>query len=498
MNAGLAPLVEQLAAARVLCVGDVMLDRFVHGDVSRVSPEAPIPVLRARGDTTYLGGAGNVVRNLLALGAGVSVVGVVGDDAAGDEVRALIAGNPRVDARLCVAPGRETSVKTRFLAAGQQILRVDHETTADLDAGTRAAVLAAFAGGLDACAVVVMSDYGKGVLADGLAEEMIGLAAKAGRPVFVDPKGADYGRYRGAAVVTPNLRELAEAARLPVDGPGDADAAVAAAARHLIDTCGLGAVLATRSRDGMTLVRDGEDAVHHHAQAREVYDVSGAGDTVIATLAAAVAAGAGLVDAMGLANAAAGIVVGKVGTAVVHPAELAEALHHQDLSGAEAKVLTLDAAEERVALWRRKGRSVGFTNGCFDLLHPGHVSLIAQAAAQCDHLIVGLNGDGSVRRLKGPGRPVQSESARATVLASLADVDMVVVFHEDTPLRLIETLRPDVLVKGADYTVAQVVGGNLVTGYGGRVVLAELAEGHSTTGTIRRMDRRANGEPDPT
>jgi D-beta-D-heptose 7-phosphate kinase/D-beta-D-heptose 1-phosphate adenosyltransferase len=250
--------------------------------------------------------------------------------------------------------------------------------------------------------------------------------------------------------------------------------------------CGLGAVVATRSEQGMSVVA--EPSVHHlPAEAREVFDVSGAGDTVVAALAAALAAGATLPDAARLANLAAGIVVAKVGTAVVRPDELTAALNRQGWEAAGAKVLSRAAAMERVEAWRRQGRRVGFTNGCFDLLHPGHISLLGQARAACDRLVVGLNSDASVKRLKGESRPVQGESARATVLASLASVDLVVLFEEDTPLALIEALRPDVLVKGADYTIDKVVGADLVQGWGGRVVLAELVEGQSTTKTIAKM-----------
>ncbi|MGB8275410.1 MAG: D-glycero-beta-D-manno-heptose 1-phosphate adenylyltransferase, partial [Alphaproteobacteria bacterium] len=282
---------------------------------------------------------------------------------------------------------------------------------------------------------------------------------------------------------TPNRRELAEAVGSALDG----DDAIVAAARRVIDTCGIESVLVTRSSDGMTLVPARGNAQHVRAEAREVFDVSGAGDTVVAAVAVALAAGIPIPEATRLANAAAGIVVGKVGTAVVHADELVTALHAQDLLAGGEKIAALAAALDKVAGWRSKGLKIGFTNGCFDLLHPGHVSLLAQAKGACDRLVVGLNNDASVRRLKGDGRPVQSEAARAQVLASLASVDLVVVFADDTPIRLIEAIRPDVLVKGADYRHDQVVGADIVRAYGGRVVLADLVEGHSTTATIARM-----------
>ena len=323
------------------------------------------------------------------------------------------------------------------------------------------------------------------MLTPGVTAAVIKAAKAAGKPVIVDPKGTDYRRYRGADIVTPNRRELALASGLPVSD----DTEIVAAARALIESCGLGAMVVTRSEDGLTVVTKDGRVRHLSAEAREVFDVSGAGDTVIATLAGAIGASIPLEEAAHLANLAAGVVVGKVGTAVVRRAELLAAYHHQEWAAGEAKVLPLEGAVDRVERWRCQGRRIGFTNGCFDLLHPGHVSLLQQARAACDRLVVGLNSDESVRRLKGDSRPVQTELARATVLASLASVDLVVIFGEDTPLTLIRALRPDVLVKGADYTVDRVVGAEFVQSYGGRVLLADLSAGHSTTATIARMGR---------
>lgn len=309
------------------------------------------------------------------------------------------------------------------------------------------------------------------------------MADAAGKPVVVDPKGRDYERYRGADVLTPNRNELSEASGLPVMSAEDA----IVAGRRLIERHGVGAVVATLGADGMAYVTSSGDSNHLPAAALEVFDVSGAGDTVVATLAAMLAAGADLPQAVKIANTAAGLVVAKVGTAVTTVDEILEALRHSDVQIAEHKVRTLEAACAQVATWRRKGLSVGFTNGCFDLVHPGHISLLLQARRHCDRLVVGVNSDDSVRRLKGPTRPVQVEAARAVVLASLAMVDLVLIFDEDTPLRLIEALRPDVLVKGADYQIDQVVGADVVQTYGGKVVLAKLEAGFSTTSTIMQM-----------
>ncbi|MFA7429303.1 MAG: D-glycero-beta-D-manno-heptose-7-phosphate kinase [Rhodospirillaceae bacterium] len=485
-HARLAASVAALRDVTVLCAGDVMLDRFVTGTVDRISPEAPIPVLRVTRETAMLGGAGNVVRNLVGLGARTLFLSVVGDDAAGHEVGGMLGGLDGVTPLLEVEAGRQTAIKVRYVASGQQLLRADQETVAAIAAPREKALLDAAARALaeGRVGVVVLSDYGKGVLTDTLTAGLIALAQTHGVPVVVDPKGVDYSRYRGADLVTPNRKELFEATALPTGS----DAEVEAAARAVVASCGVAGVLATRSQDGMTLLAADGAVLHLPAEAREVFDVSGAGDTVVATLAAALAAGLAAGDAAELANVAAGIVVAKVGTAAVHAVELENALRHQDLEDAEHKILPLERAMERAEGWRRRGLSVGFTNGCFDLLHPGHLSLLRQARNACDRLVVGVNSDASVQRLKGPTRPVQSEAARSAVLASLGMVDGVVIFAQDTPLKLIEALRPDVLVKGADYTVETVVGADLVLGWGGKVVLAVLEPGQSTTNTIRRMN----------
>ena len=482
--AGIAGHVERLAGARVLCIGDLMLDRFIYGDVARISPEAPIPVMRVERELAMPGGAGNVARNLVSLGASCTFLAVLGRDTVGRELAAMVGAEPRMEAYLLTDPGRVSTIKTRYLAAGQQLLRTDHETGEPLsesiaDDLQRAAVDAV--AGHDA---IVLSDYGKGVLVAPVIAAVIGEARRLAIPVIVDPKGEDFGRYRGAGFITPNRRELEAAARMPADD----DAAVVAAARKIIAEVGIAQVLATRGSQGMSLV-SAEAVDHLPARGQDVFDVSGAGDTVAAAFAAALAAGIDGVDAARLANVAAGIVVGKIGTAVVASGDLIRALRHGDVLDSESKILPAERAAERLARLRQLGMRIGFTNGCFDLLHPGHLSLIRQARAACDRLVVGLNNDASVARLKGPGRPVQGEAARALVLASLEDVDMVVVFAEDTPLALIERLRPELLVKGADYALDDVVGAEAVRAWGGEVLLAEIAPGHSTSGTIARLAR---------
>ena len=479
----LSAYLDRLPAARVLCVGDVMLDRYVYGGVERISPEAPIPVLRVERDAAMLGGAGNVAANVVALGATALLIGVIGDDEAGEQLAGLAAAALGEDAPLVAESGRQTTIKSRFIAGTHQLLRADRETSDAIAADTAAAVLANVQAALPTCTAMIISDYGKGVLSAALTAQLITAANQANVPVLVDPKGCDYQRYRGAAIVTPNRRELAEITGLPVTG----DAEVASAAMRLRTDCGIAAVVATRSEQGLSVI-DQSGAQHFPAEAREVFDVSGAGDTVVAALAALYGVGVPLEDAARLANVAAGIVVAKLGTATVAAAELLSTLHRQEWQQSDAKIVPLETALGRIARWRHYGQRVGFTNGCFDLLHPGHLSLLKQARQACDMLVVGLNSDASVKRLKGESRPVQSEAARAAVLASLNMVDLVVVFAEDTPLELIRSLRPDVLVKGADYTIDKVVGADIVQSYGGEVVLAELAAGHSTTATIARLN----------
>ncbi|CAK0742482.1 D-beta-D-heptose 7-phosphate kinase / D-beta-D-heptose 1-phosphate adenylyltransferase [Azospirillaceae bacterium] len=482
----LARDIEALASTPILCIGDVMLDRYVYGSVERISPEAPIPVLRIERHATMLGGAGNVASNLEAVGSMPRFISVVGDDEAGAAIlRHMMAGRLADGCHMVTEAGRRTTEKTRYFAAHQQLLRTDSETVTPISTVSTESLIAAARALIPEVRAVILSDYGKGVLTNEVIAAVIDAARTAGRPVIVDPKGTDYRRYRGADVITPNRRELAQATGMAVGN----DAEITVAARWVISECGIATVVATRSEQGMSVVMADGRVEHLPAEAREVFDVSGAGDTVVATLGAALAAGAGMMDAARLANLAAGVVVGKVGTAVVRPPELMAALHQQEWRIGEAKVAPPEMAVERVARWRRQGRRVGFTNGCFDLLHPGHLALLTQAKAACDRLVIGLNSDESVRRLKGETRPIQSEAARAAVLASLASVDLVVIFGEDTPLNLIQILHPDVLVKGADYRIDQVVGADFVQSYGGKVVLADLEAGHSTTATIARMMR---------
>ncbi|MDA8248560.1 MAG: D-glycero-beta-D-manno-heptose-7-phosphate kinase [Rhodospirillales bacterium] len=480
-------LLPRFADGRVLVLGDIMLDRYVQGEVRRISPEAPIPVLKAEARRAVLGGAANVAQNVAALGAGAVLVGVVGMDDAATEIGRLLAASPAITACLVPVPQRPTTVKTRFVSGGHQLLRLDEEESGAIAPAQEAQILAEFELALAQADVVVLSDYAKGVLTDRVLAGAIAAARAAGKLVIADPKRASFAAYRGVDVLTPNEAEAARASGLATD---DDDGAVRAGEAALAQAAA-GAVLVTRSAKGLTLVRRDAPPLHVPTRARAVADVSGAGDTLVAAFAIGLACGADMPVAAMLANVAAGISVGKPGTATVSHGELGAALHRRELLALEDKIAETDAAGATVAAWRAQGLRVGFTNGCFDLVHPGHVRLLARARAACDRLVVGLNSDASVKRLKGEGRPVQNEMARATVMASIGAVDLVVLFEQDTPEALIGALLPDLLFKGADYRIDEVVGGDIVRAHGGEVRLIDLEAGHSTTATIRRIHQRA-------
>lgn len=473
-----------LTGQTVLCIGDLMLDEFVYGEVTRISPEAPTPVIAVKRTEVMIGGAGNVARNLVALGTRCIFVGVVGDDDAGGELKKELAKIPRIDAHLVTDAGRRTTRKVRFVSEhhSAHLLRADWEPASPVDSKSEDALIGHVIKAMPKAGAVVLSDYAKGALTPRVIRAVIDAANKAGKPVVVDPKGRDYGIYRGATLITPNRQELADATH----SPAQTDDQVAAAAAELGRMLGAKAVLVTRSEAGMTLVGEGA-AIHVPAYPVRVRDVSGAGDTVVAVLAAMLAMQADFESAMRAANAAAAVVVGKRGTATLSVAELrSRILPAATLAPEEKIVFDWALLDEHIAEWRRQGLRVGFTNGCFDLLHPGHVKLLAGARAACDRLVVGLNGDASVTRLKGEGRPVQPVQSRAEVLAALEAVDLVVVFDEDTPEKLIARVKPTVLVKGSDYTREDVVGHAIVEAAGGEVILIDIVPGHSTSAMVER------------
>ena len=460
---------------RILVAGDVMLDRYWHGSTERVSPEAPVPVVHVRGSEQRPGGAGNVALNLAALGAAPALVGAIGNDEAGRDLERLLA-RAGVTCRFHREPGADTITKLRVISRNQQLIRLDFE---DGFPGLQAHdLLPLYSPLLQESALVVLSDYGKGALR---APQALIQAARSERvPVLVDPKGRDFSIYRGATLVTPNLAEFEGVVGVCSDA-----ADIVRRAQTLLRDCGIGAILITRGAEGMTLVQDRAEPLHLAARAREVFDVTGAGDTVVAALAAGVAAGLALPQATALANLAAGIVVGKLGTATVTVAELRRLLRDpEDTSRGVVSEPELLAA---VADARAHGERVVMTNGCFDLLHAGHVAYLEQARERGDRLVVAVNDDDSVRRLKGPGRPVTELAQRMAVLAGLAAVDWVVPFSEDTPARLIGGVLPDVLVKGGDYRAEQIAGHDVVRAHGGSVEVLDFMDGQSTSALLERL-----------
>lgn len=461
---------------RILVIGDVMLDRHIWGSVHRISPEAPVPVVRQQRQALVAGGAGNVAMNLAGLGVSAHLFGVVGADESAALLRGELA-RGGVDAS-CVQtdPVRPTTTKTRVIGGHQQILRLDNESTEPLSDTSEAALLTCIVQSLPGASAVILSDYAKGVLTPRLCQATIYKAKTHGVPVLVDPKGIDWDKYRGATLITPNRSELSIAmgCNLP-----DHEA-IMDAARDLCKRLDLEGLIVTLSEEGMLHVGLREET-WMPAMAQEVFDVSGAGDTAIATLTAAVSSGINTRDSLLLANLAAGVVVGKVGTVPLGRGDLLDALDASRSSPTGAKIHTLSSAKSIVRTWKGNGKKLVFTNGCFDILHAGHVSYLAKARRFGDRLILGLNSDESVRRLKGDSRPINKQESRAFVLAGLECVDMVILFDEDTPLGLIEALKPDVLVKGADYREENVVGAKEVRSRGGEVRLVELVEGVSST-----------------
>ena len=473
-----------LAGQTVLCIGDLMLDEFVYGEVTRISPEAPTPVIAVKRTEAMIGGAGNVARNLVSLGARCIFVGVIGDDQAGHALKDELAAQ-KIDAHLVTDSGRQTTRKVRFVSEhhSSHLLRADWEPGSPINSKSEDALIGYAIKAMPRASAVVLSDYAKGTLTPRVIRAVIDAANKNNKPVVVDPKGRDYSIYKGATLITPNRQELADATH----SAARSDDEVAKAAAGLACALGVKAVLVTRSEAGMTLVEGAGAPVNVPAYPVRVRDVSGAGDTVVAVLSAMLAIGADFESAMRAANAAAAVVVGKRGTATLTIAELrSRILPAASLAPEEKIVFDWAMLDEHLDPWRKQGLRIGFTNGCFDLLHPGHVKLLAGARAACDRLLVGLNGDASVTRLKGEGRPVQNVQSRAELLAALEAVDLVVVFDEDTPRKLIEAVKPMVLVKGSDYKREDVVGHEIVEALGGKVELIELVPGQSTTAMVER------------
>jgi D-beta-D-heptose 7-phosphate kinase/D-beta-D-heptose 1-phosphate adenosyltransferase len=486
----LAQLVDRLRRPRILVIGDLILDRYTHGDAERVSPEAPVPVLLADDPEVRPGGAASVASLLRALDADVSAVGVVGDDSDGRVLVRLLK-EADIDARgVRCDPNRPTTSKERFLgrAVGrhsQQILRVDRESRSPLPAHLERDLVEGLAAFLEGYKAVLVSDYGKGVCTPTLLAAIADVCGQRSIPLLVDPtRIPDYGRYRGASVIKPNRQEAELAVGRPIHSPDEA----VTAGRELCNRWGFGAALVTLDRDGMALAQSGGSADWVPAKVRAVYDITGAGDMSLAVLGLGRAAGLPMLASARLANAAAGMEVERLGVAPISRAELRAAVARH--SGSSEKIVDVDRLEKLVADHRRAGQTVVFTNGCFDLLHVGHLTCLEHASRFGDVLIVGINTDASVRGLKGPDRPVVPEFERAKLVAALSCVRHVILFGETTPHRLLRLIRPDVLVKGGTYSIEDVVGREVVEAYGGRVCITGQVEGRSTTSLLDRLAER--------
>lgn len=488
-------LIEKFSQTRILLIGDIMLDNFVYGTVSRISPEAPIPVVTVNKEKKMLGGAGNVLANLHAMGCQTTIISLVGADIAGHEVMQKVADCGSSIDGLVEDKDRPTILKSRYISQNQQLLRVDREDLKPVSGALQKEILDKAEKLIAGVGVLVLSDYGKGLLSADIIKTLIRLASRHKIPVIVDPKGNDFSIYKGADVITPNRSELSKATNAM---PCKTDKEVEQAAQALIRQAGVEAVIATRSEDGISVISKKDKPAHIKTQVREVYDVSGAGDTVVAALAAVMGAGGDLEQAAQVANIAGGIAVSKLGTAIVSHFEIHEAINDQaDIGGHLAPIMDWEAAKEQIEKWQAKGLKVGFTNGCFDILHYGHVHYLDRARTKCDRLVMGLNHDASVRILKGPDRPINDEIARATVIGALASTDLVVLFgarkkdEDNTPCALVDYIRPDILMKGGDYTIDQLPEGKVVIAYGGQVEIMPLYEGYSTTSIIEQSKKKA-------
>lgn len=476
-------MIDNFEFGRLVVIGDLLLDQYVFGSVGRISPEAPVPVLLKSHHKIAPGGAANVAVNAAALGCSVALIGVVGADNNAIALKQALGAWPQIDGQgIITQPNWSTISKMRILSGQQQIVRIDEETVIDFPQEIQNRLIEACKIALETADILICSDYAKGVLSETVLRAVIDHARAKNIPVIVDPKRDNFFCYRGASLITPNRSEMVRATGLPLSTNQEVELAAQVASEQFG-----GDVLITRSEEGMSLWQRNGHVRHEVAHKSEVYDVSGAGDTVLATIASVLSAQQDIDTAVVIATVAASIAVSKLGTAAVSRSELSYKLmgEIQDSS----IVVPLERAQALVQNWQKHGASVVFTNGCFDLVHPGHISLIHAAAKQGDKLVVALNSDASVRRLKGETRPVQNEIARATVIGALRDVDMVIIFEEDTPLEVIMALKPNVLVKGADYTEDAVMGGDIVKAAGGRVALVSLVEGCSTSNIVNKMTK---------
>ncbi|MFH1994178.1 MAG: D-glycero-beta-D-manno-heptose-7-phosphate kinase [Nitrospinota bacterium] len=482
MRERIKDIIASLKGHRIIVVGDLILDEYIWGSLERISPEAPVGIIESKSENLALGGAANVANNLIALGLNVDIFGVIGKDQKGKELTKLLKKRGVVIDGIVEDESRHTTNKIRVIANHQQILRIDREKRDDLSAAVRKKLLKAVSSKMNKVDGIILSDYGKGVVTEEFVKELVEVAKKHNKKIIADPKGSDYSKYKGVAIVTPNKKEASEAAGIKIDS----EKSLKEAAQKILKMFKGEALLITRGDEGMSLFKKDMSLAHISTVAKEVYDVSGAGDTVISVFAGLFFNGLDMVEAVEIANIAAGIEVGKIGTAVVTGSEIIERI---ESGGVEEKGRIVDLAEIKqiVARARNMGKKIVFTNGCFDLLHVGHIKYLAQAKSYGDILIIGMNSDSSVRKLKGPKRPLIGEEERGALLTALNSVDYVVIFSEPTPDKLIKEIMPDVLVKGGDYAIDEVVGRDIVEAHGGRVELVPVVKGMSTSGLVQKI-----------
>ena len=463
--------------AKILVIGDLMIDHYLWGSCDRISPEAPVQVLNVKKESAVLGGAGNVINNLVTLGADVEVLSVIGDDSVADELKELLKNINVNSNNLVIENNRKTSKKSRLIASQQQIIRYDNESVEDINEISSKDILTKLERNISTFNSIILSDYGKGVLTNDLTQNIIKLANKYQIKVLVDPKGKDYSKYKGAYTLTPNKKEAIEATNINIID----DDSLILALKKLKDECELDVSLITLSEQGIAIFEN--ELIKKPTVAREVYDVTGAGDTVIASIAFALSNNLDIQKAIYFANLAAGVVVGKIGSATASLDEITEYESSLNKSTSDSHIKTFMQIEQLANNLHLKGKKIVFTNGCFDILHVGHVKYLEEAKSYGDVLILGLNADSSVRKLKGPSRPVNTQDDRAYILASLESVDYVVIFEEETPYDLIKLIKPQILVKGGDYEGKEVVGQDIAN----ELKLVKFVDGKSTTNTIKRI-----------
>ena len=475
------------SALTILCIGDIMLDRFIYGNIQRISPEAPVPILHLNNQKEMLGGVGNVANNILSLNGKAILIGLVGQDDYALKIKKIMHSKHISEHSIISSSYRPTICKSRFIAANQQIIRADEESLISLHPEEISLILENINHNISKSNAVIISDYGKGVCHPDIIQFIMEKAKAFNIPVFVDPKSKDFSLYKYATCITPNIAEASQAVQTSLKTDDDFEKA----GQKLLNITQGQAILITRSEKGMTLIEKNKLPIHIPSRAREIFDVSGAGDTVIAALSLGVASGLTLAKAIHIANAAAGVVIGKVGTSTATVTEVENELNAQskgkNLPISTPALLSINGMINLSIKWKNQGFKIGFTNGCFDILHTGHISLLQTARQHCDRLIVALNSDDSIQRLKGSQRPVNTLADRVKLIAALRYVDAVIAFNEDTPFNLIQQIKPDVLIKGADYYGKKVVGSDIVKQNNGKIVLADLQQGFSTTHIIDKI-----------